>query len=179
VSKTVTEDRHGGTLIVAEGCAGTEFSFPKRSAAPCALGAICNLRRRIGSTTVAVIGSQPNDSFDFDRLQALALERRRAVRYQLEVPVVFLWENSNGNKLQAVGVTRDISEVGAFIFTNDCPAVGSHVRIEVMLIAQPGMARAILKSSMRVVRVGAGPEKFGGQGFALTGNTFSLRTAER
>jgi len=105
-----------------------------------------------------------------------SMERRRVVRYELHIPVVFFWENAEGSKFQAEGVTRDISDVGLYVLSEKCPPLKSKVRVEVML-AQAGVASASLKGSMQVLRVEDGPEGFGGCGFALAGKTLSLSDA--
>jgi len=104
------------------------------------------------------------------------MERRRVVRYELQVPVAFFWENAEGSKFQAAGVTRDISDVGLYVFSEKCPPLKSKVRVEVML-AQSGIASSSLKGSMHVLRVEDGPEGSGGCGFALAGKTLSLSDA--
>ena len=79
------------------------------------------------------------------RIVERSLERRRAVRYELQVPVAFFWENAEGGKFQAEGVTRDISDVGVYVLSERCPPMKSKVRVEVML-AQQGIAGASLNS---------------------------------
>jgi hypothetical protein len=113
---------------------------------------------------------------NLDLLQSV--ERRHAVRYELRIPVVFSWKSAGDRKCRGEGVTRDISEVGVYVFTATCPAPESKVRIEI-LMAQPGFASASLKGRMQVLRVEEGPETFGGCGFALAGKQFSLRSAVR
>jgi len=90
--------------------------------------------------------------------------------------VAFFWENAEGGKFQAEGVTRDISDVGVYVLSERCPPMKSKVRVEVML-AQQGIAGASLKGNMWVLRVEDGPEGFDGCGFALAGTTFSLSDA--
>jgi hypothetical protein len=89
--------------------------------------------------------------------------------------VAFFWENAEGGKFQAEGVTRDISDVGVYVLSEKCPPLKSKVRVEVML-AQQGIAGASLKGNMWVLRVEDGPE-FAGCGFALAGTTLSLSDA--
>jgi hypothetical protein len=111
-----------------------------------------------------------------ERIVERSLERRHAVRYELKIPVAFFWENAEGSKFQAEGVTRDISDVSVYVLSEKCPPLKSKVLVEVMLV-QPGIANASLKGSMQVLRVEDGPEGFGGCGFALAGKTFSLGDA--
>jgi hypothetical protein len=109
----------------------------------------------------------------YSQLEASSVERRHAIRYELQIPVAFFWENATGGKFQGEGVTRDISEAGVYVFTEECPPPKSKVRVEIML-AQPGIASASLKGKMQVRRVEATTEKSGRCGFALGGKTFSL-----
>jgi len=110
------------------------------------------------------------------QLETPSVERRRAIRYELQIPVVFYWENAGGGKFQGEGMTRDISEAGVYVFTENCPPLMSKVVVEVVL-AQPGTARGLLKGRMQVVRVEHGPEASGICGIALGGKTFSLSSA--
>jgi hypothetical protein len=90
--------------------------------------------------------------------------------------VVFFWENAEGDKFQAEGITREISHVGVYVFSRKCPPLKCEVRVEVTL-AQPGIVSGSLKGRMQVLRVEDGPEEFGGCGFALGGTPLSLSDA--
>lgn len=61
------------------------------------------------------------------------VERRRAARYGLRVPVVFSWEDTQPK--QAVGATRDISTLGAYVLCEGscCPVQGDTVAIQLTL----------------------------------------------
>jgi hypothetical protein len=59
------------------------------------------------------------------------VQRRAAVRYRLRLPVIFHW--NNGTEHTEGGFTTDVALDGAFILSSRCPAVGSDVRIEVLL----------------------------------------------
>lgn len=67
------------------------------------------------------------------------MERRRAARYGLRVPVLFSWDDTRAN--QAEGLTRDISAIGAYVLCegNHCPVLGDEVRIQLIL---PSIANA-------------------------------------
>lgn len=56
-------------------------------------------------------------------------EQRTAVRYPLEVPVVFRW-TERGQVRESRGRTRDISVRGAFVLSDDCPSCGTRVAIK-------------------------------------------------
>jgi hypothetical protein len=59
------------------------------------------------------------------------LQRRAAVRYKLRLPVIFHW--NDGAEHTAGGFTSDVALDGALILSSKCPAVGSNVRIEVLI----------------------------------------------
>jgi hypothetical protein len=105
-----------------------------------------------------------------------SLERRRAVRYELNIAVAFFWEDAEGSRIQSEGVTRDISDVGVYVFAYKCPPLKGKVRIAVLL-AQPGFAGTALKGSMQVLRVDRSTEARVACGFAIAGTTLSLGDA--
>jgi PilZ domain len=60
-----------------------------------------------------------------------SLQRRAAVRYKLQLPVIFHW--NDGKEHTAGGFTSDVALDGALILSSKCPPIGSEVRIEVLL----------------------------------------------
>jgi PilZ domain len=60
-----------------------------------------------------------------------SLQRRTAVRYKLQLPVIFHW--NDGTEHTAGGFTSDVALDGALILSSKCPPIGSEVRIEVLL----------------------------------------------
>jgi hypothetical protein len=58
-------------------------------------------------------------------------ERRSAVRYKLQLPVIFYW--NDGIDHTDGGCTCDVALDGALIRSAVCPPIGSEVRIEVLL----------------------------------------------
>ena len=61
------------------------------------------------------------------------MDMRKEIRYRLEAPAIFTWENFQNKRLQGEGLTRDISLLGAFILTPTCPPNMSIIRVEVAL----------------------------------------------
>jgi len=59
------------------------------------------------------------------------LQRRAAVRYKLQLPVIFHW--NNGSQHTAGGFTSNVALSGALILSSDCPPIGSDIRIEVLI----------------------------------------------
>jgi hypothetical protein len=106
------------------------------------------------------------------------VERRKSVRYQLEIPAVFRWEDGSGMRFQGEGVTRDVSDVGAYVFTASCPPLQTEVEIEIVVPSKlPGTPKARLKGTMQVLRLE--DDRRGGCGFSLAGKAFSLRPAAK
>ena len=64
---------------------------------------------------------------------------------------VLWWTDENGNRQQAEGSSRDISERGAFVFAATCPPVGSSVELRIPLEGLPDTTGIDLAGS--VVRV--------------------------
>jgi hypothetical protein len=104
------------------------------------------------------------------------VERRNAIRYRLESPVVFRWQDGSGMPWEGEGLTRDVSEVGAYVFSPRCPPVKTDVEIEIVVPTLHGAPKAWLKGIMRVLRVETGP---GGEcGFSLAGTALAIIPAE-
>jgi hypothetical protein len=66
------------------------------------------------------------------------LKRRFAVRYELQLPVIFHW--NDGVEHTAGGFTVDVALDGALIQSSVCPPVGCDVQIEV-LVPSPNVSR--------------------------------------
>jgi hypothetical protein len=82
------------------------------------------------------------------------MELRRELRYRLDVPAVFCWENGRRRNLRGEGTTRDISVLGAFIMSSTCPPVETPVQLIVVLPALNGKKSAIqIIGEARVIRV--------------------------
>jgi hypothetical protein len=105
------------------------------------------------------------------------VERRNAIRYRLDTPVVFRWQDDSGTRLEGEGVTRDLSEVGAYVFTQKCPPPQTEVEIEIVVPTLHGAPKAWLKGIMQVLRVEAGPGD--GFGFSLAGKALVITPAEQ
>lgn len=64
---------------------------------------------------------------------ARTTELRKANRYRLNAPVLFLWAPQNGSSQSGEGVTRDISASGVCVLANCVPPVGSRVLMDILL----------------------------------------------
>jgi polysaccharide export outer membrane protein len=101
------------------------------------------------------------------------MELRNRIRYRLSADAVFAWEGAKHDRLLGEGVTRDISLMGAFIFTATCPPVGAQVQLDVFLSPTPGAARKTvrIKTEATVIRV---EHSAGSEGFAAVSQDFTL-----
>ena len=62
----------------------------------------------------------------------LAVERRHASRYRLQLPVLFSWADDQHTRIQA-GFTRDISVQGLFVTCAVVPPLRTAVNLELLL----------------------------------------------
>ena len=97
------------------------------------------------------------------------MERRRAIRYRVQLPVIFFWENGPGIRCSGEGVTRNVSEVGAYVLSVTCPPLGGEVETEMFSSGHSRAPKVLLKGQMKVLRVDDQPASPGGFGFALAG----------
>lgn len=58
---------------------------------------------------------------------------RQENRYQLTAPVSYWWSCSKGQIREGSGVTRNISQAGVLVVTNECPPAGTPIQIAVFL----------------------------------------------
>jgi hypothetical protein len=99
---------------------------------------------------------------------AMDMDMRKEIRYRLEAPVIFTWENFQNHCLQGEGLTRDISLLGAFILTPTCPPHRTVIRVEVALPSLTGIHADIhILGEARVVRVDHASRGRGENGFAV------------
>jgi hypothetical protein len=94
-------------------------------------------------------------------------ERRRAVRFHLEVPVIIGWIDPSGEKKEELGRIRDISILGAFVVCQAPLAAQTAISLEVYLppLERNTHQQLRLKGSGNVTRTS--PDYYDG-GFAAT-----------
>jgi hypothetical protein len=63
------------------------------------------------------------------------MEHRGGIRYPLQVPASFSWEDEQQIMRQGEGRTRNISEKGVFVDAAICPPIGSSVELNFSLPA--------------------------------------------
>jgi hypothetical protein len=103
------------------------------------------------------------------------MERRLQIRYQLSARAVFSWEGPEQERIEREGVTRDISESGAFIVTTSCPPAGASVRVELFLPPLRGpVATVRIRAEMLVIRIEPAPSGDQQSGFAVESPGFSF-----
>ena len=108
------------------------------------------------------------------------LEHRIQIRYQLCARAVFSWEGPGLERFRGEGVTRDISESGAFIVSTSCPPAGAPVRVEIFLPPLRGaLATVRLRAETAVVRVEQAPPGDQQSGFAVESPGFSFSSEDQ
>jgi hypothetical protein len=70
--------------------------------------------------------------------KGISTSRRSQIRYPLRTPVIYKWQDTSGSQRRARGWTRDISEAGAYVLSNQCPKKGEIVELTFKLL---GFAR--------------------------------------
>ncbi len=111
------------------------------------------------------------------RATTASLNLRVSVRYALQARVVFQWNAHDGAEKVGRGQTRDISQKGAYIETEDSPPTGTRVAMSIFLPALGGEARGLrVDAEGRVVRVEPRQETESGvaSGFAVANYEVTL-----
>lgn len=72
-----------------------------------------------------------------------AIELRKAKRYRLNAPALFMWAPQDGKPQSGHGTIRDINTSGIYVFTAAMPPVGALIQMEIvlpkLLDTSPGM----------------------------------------
>jgi hypothetical protein len=101
---------------------------------------------------------------------------RRAIRFPLEAPVAFWWNDASGMTQHGEGRSRDISEFGAFILGEVCPPLGARVGLRILIEELPNTAPAIrVQIDGHVSRVVASGIDHGTSGFAVLSDRAVLK----
>ncbi len=98
------------------------------------------------------------------------LDKRKAVRYKLCLPVLFKWIDADGCPVQEGGFTRDISTAGLYVNCPNLPPVPRDLALEILL---PLSEILKLQATVEIVRVGTHPEA---RGFATVGGLSTDRS---
>ena len=103
------------------------------------------------------------------------MERRQHTRYDLSASVAFFWKNQGGSRHDGEGFTRDLSEGGMFVFTDNPPPVGTIVRIDVFFPPFKTGAALQVKAKCEVLRLESSAAGETRGGFAAISKSFVLR----
>jgi hypothetical protein len=99
---------------------------------------------------------------------SVLMEMRKELRYQLDAPALFSWARVQHQRLLGEGITRDVSVLGAFIWTPTCPPVAAPVQVEVLLPSFNGLKSVFrMEGEARVIRVDHPSGSRRGNGFAV------------
>jgi hypothetical protein len=61
------------------------------------------------------------------------IELRKAKRYRLSAPALFMWAPKDGKPQSGQGVIRDINTSGIYVLTDAVPPIGARVQMEIVL----------------------------------------------
>ena len=101
---------------------------------------------------------------------------RRVTRFPVDAPIAFWWVD-NGIMKRGEGQTRDISEAGAFVFSNMCPPAGSEIGFRILLPIVPGFEhKTRVEADGQVLRVERAPGREEYRGFAVLTRHTLLRS---
>ena len=100
--------------------------------------------------------------------------RRKDNRYHLEVPVIFSWKDAQAKRQEQIGLTRDLSARGAFVFAKTTPPLDAHVILNGFLTPGGQVLPAQMIGEGKVVRAEL-PHGNALAGFALVGGRIVFR----
>jgi hypothetical protein len=107
-------------------------------------------------------------------------ERRKRNRYRLGVPVIFSWQDARQAQHVGVGVTREITIIGAFVLTATPPPLKAKIKLKLFFPPVTGVAVPMrLHGGGKVVSREAVKHNDLRRGFAVVGKPFVLRIAAK
>jgi hypothetical protein len=102
--------------------------------------------------------------------------RRKYNRYGLRIPMAFSWKEARGIRREEVGLTRDISVAGAFVFATSPPPLAANVELKVFLPPVGEVDQSLrIHGQGQVVRVEPVHRGKTREGFAVAGKRFLAR----
>ena len=66
------------------------------------------------------------------------MQPRKRNRYGLRVPAIFFWKGARQTPHEGIGLTRDLSARGAFVFTTGPPPLKAKVKFKASPVASTG-----------------------------------------
>jgi PilZ domain len=107
-------------------------------------------------------------------------QRRKAMRFPLDVPVVFWWMDANGVYQLGEGRSYDVSESGVFVCARACPPAGAQVGLKIPIPEILDAPRALrMEVAGRVLRVEQVRSGEGRDGFAILSDQAILRENDK
>jgi hypothetical protein len=98
------------------------------------------------------------------------------MRFPMDVPVAFWWQNASGEGQQGEGRAYDVSESGAFILASPCPPIGAYVNVKIPISQIPNAPQHLrVEMDGRVIRVEQNRNGHGRDGFAIVSDQVVLR----
>src|SRR5262245_24982494 len=101
------------------------------------------------------------------------------MRFPMDVPVVFWWQDEILQHQRGEGRIFDVSERGAFVLTNRCPPVGAPVTLKISIAAVPdgpqSLRMQVEGQVLRVEQVRSGERR---DGFAMLSDRAILHDEE-
>jgi hypothetical protein len=111
-------------------------------------------------------------------MRAIVLPRKHN-RYRLKLPVIFSWKGRDQIQQQGIGLTRDLSIRGAFVFTTSLPPLEADIELKAFLPLVRGAVRSVkIHGQGRVIRVEPVHDGEEHGGFAVVGKCFVMRRGE-
>jgi len=107
------------------------------------------------------------------------VQTRKHNRYPLGVPVIFSWLDAEEVRQVGIGLTRDISVRGAFVFTASPPPLQADIKLKGFLPQVRGAVQSLrIYGQGQVVRLEPIPDSKTSEGFAMAGKSFASRRAK-
>jgi len=107
-------------------------------------------------------------------------QRRKAMRFPLDVPVVFWWIDATGVYQLGEGRSYDVSESGVFVCARACPPAGAQVGLKIPIPEIFDAPRALrMEVAGRVLRVEQVRSGEGRDGFAILSDQAILRENDK
>ncbi len=111
-----------------------------------------------------------------ERTQTI-VQPRKCNRYHLQLPVIFSWKGLRPNRQQGVGLTRDLSVRGAFIFTQSPPPLKANVKLKALLLRRSTALPLRIFGQGEVIRLEPAHDGYR-PGFAVSARPLVIRRGE-